>query len=112
MKRYILTIPILILLMAGVGWAYEIGIGGVTIIQRGNDITVTVLVELGTSGVISFTKEVSASVDRNAVADWKVELREQLKSKVIGVNTDKIASETLQANEGVIKTWLEGQVNP
>ena len=110
--KYILTI-FMLLALAWPVQAYDIGIAesGVTITERGNDITVRVMVELGTSGVTTFRKEVSASIDRKAVADWKLELRNQLKSKVLYINTKKLEEEALQSNAGSIKTWLEGQVN-
>ena len=104
MKRYILIIPF-ILLMAGTGWAYDIGISGVTLERRGIFIVATATVELGTSGTTIFTKDVSVKINA-AIPTWQADIKLMLKDAVSGVNPGKLAEEAFQSGLSVFKTEL------
>ncbi len=107
MKRiYILTV--LILLMAGTGWAYDIIIGDVTV-TSGSVAVATVEVHLLTSGVTMYTKSVSAKINQGKPS-WKITLRNELKTKVLGVNTSQMTEDTWQSGVADFKSWLKGQV--
>ncbi len=108
MKKYVFTI--LILLMAGTGWAYDIIIDNV-VVTRGHLATISVDVHLLTSGVTNHSKTVRYSANKQD-ANWKDDMKTNILNKIFNVNISQMAEDTWQASTNVkaITTWLKGQV--
>ncbi len=92
-------------------WAYDIGISGVTVTRSQTRVVAIVTVELATGGVTMFTKNVRAQI-HPSTSGWKALIREELKQKVLNVNTTQMAEDTFQAGVATFKAWLVGEVGP